>query len=72
MKITIEIPEKVLQQIVDTIKEYSDIVLTVEELKANPKLEAFFQSDLDTMYFEEFLNGLDAINFVEDLGLEKA
>jgi len=70
MKITIEIPEKVLQMIVDILKE-DDIVITVDELKANPKLEGIIQSDLETMYFEPFADGIDAINWADELGLEE-
>ena len=69
MKITIEIPQKVLQAIVDTIEEFSDVKITVDELLANPKLEAFIQNDLDTMYFEEFGDGLADVDFVTELGL---
>ena len=69
MKITIEIPQSVLQTIVDCILEYSDIMISVEELKANPRLPAFIQNDLDTMYFEEFGDGLADVDFVAELGL---
>ena len=69
MKITIEIPDRILQAIVDCIEEYSDVVVTIDELKANPKLEAFIQHDLDTMYFEEFAEGLSDVDFVRELGL---
>lgn len=69
MKITIKIPDSALQTIVDCIEEYSNVKLTVEELKANPKLPAFIQSDLDTMYFEDFGDGLADVDLVEDLGL---
>lgn len=69
MKITIEIPQSALQTIVDCILEYSDVVLTVDELKANPKLEAFIQNDLNTMYFEEFAEGLSDVDFVRELDL---
>lgn len=72
MKITIEIPQSALQTIVDCIEECSDVVLTVDELKANPKLEAFFQRDIDAMYFQDFEHGLSDIDFAEDLELEKA
>ncbi len=70
MKITIEIPDSALQTIVDCIKEYGDITMTVDELKANPKLPAFIQSDLDTMYFEVIGDGLPDVDLVEALGLE--
>lgn len=69
MKITIEIPQSILQAIVDCIEEYSDVKITVDELKANPKLEAFIQNDLNTMYFEEFADGLYNVDFAEALGL---
>ncbi len=70
MKITIEIPDSALQSIVDCLKEYSDIRMTVDELKANPKLPAFIQSDLDTMYFEVIEDGLPDVDLVEALGLK--
>lgn len=69
MKITIKISNRVLQAIVDCIEEYSDIKITIDELKANPKLESFIQNDLDTMYFEEFAEGLSDVDFVEELDL---
>ncbi len=69
MKIEIEIPQSALQTIVDCILENSDIVVSVDELKANPKLPAFIQNDLDTMYFEDFGDGLDDVDFGEELGL---
>ena len=72
MKITIEIPDSALQVIADIAEEYCDITVTVAELKANPKLPAFIQSDLNTMYFEDFGNGLDDVDLAEELGLEKA
>ena len=69
MKITIEISDSILQTIVDCIEEYSDIKITIDELKANPKFEAFIQNDLDTMYFEGFMEGLPDVDFVEELDL---
>ena len=69
MKITIEIPDNALQTIVDCLKEYSDITMTVDELKANPKLPVFIQSDLDTMYFEVIGDGLPDVDLAEALGL---
>ena len=69
MKITIEIPDSALRTIVECVEEYSDVKLTVNELKSNPKLAAFIQSDLDTMYFEDFGGGLDDVDLVEELGL---
>jgi len=69
MKITIEIPDSALRTIVECVEEYSDVKLTVKELKSNPKLAAFIQSDLDTMYFEDFGGGLDDVDLVEELGL---
>lgn len=71
MKITIEIPDSALRTIVDCVEEFSDITLTVDELKANSKLEAFFQRDINAMYFEDFEHGLSDIDFAEDLGLKK-
>ncbi len=71
MKITIEIPRQALQAIVDTVSEYSDTTITVDELRDNPKLVAFFQRDIDAMYFQDFKHGLGDVDFVEDLGLEK-
>jgi len=72
MKITIEVPDSALQNIVVCLKEYSDITMTVDELKANPKLVSFLQTDIGAMYFQDFQHGLDDIDFVEELGLEKA
>ena len=69
MKIMIEIPQSVLQTIVDCVEEFSGIKLTVDELLANPKFEAFIQNDLNTMYFEEFAEGLSDVDFIEELGL---
>lgn len=71
MKITIKIPDSALKTIVDHIEEYSDgaIKTTVAKLKANPKLVTFIQSDLDTMYFEDFGDGLDDVDVAEALGL---
>ncbi len=71
MKITIEIPRQALQDIVDSVTEFSDIIITVEELRDNPKLVAFFERDIDAMYFEDFKHGLCDIDFVVDLDLEK-
>ena len=71
MKITIDIPRQALQAIVDSVEEFSDITLTVDELRDNPKLVAFFQRDIDAMYFQDFKHGLGDIDFVEDLDLEK-
>ncbi len=69
MKITIEVPDSALQSIVNCLKEYSDITMTVDELKANPKLVSFLQTDISAMYFQDFQHGLDDIDFVEELGL---
>lgn len=71
MKITIKISDRILQTIVDCIKE-SNVTITVAELKANPKLAALIQHDLDTMYFEDFADGLYDVDFVEALGLESS
>lgn len=71
MKITIEIPNRILQAIVDCIEEYSDITITVDELKIHPKLVSFLQTDIGAMYFQDFEHGLEDVDFVEYLGLKK-
>ncbi len=70
MKITIDIPDSALTMIVEHLKDYGDVKITVDEIKANPKLPAFIQSDLEIMYFDEFGDGLHNVDLVEALGLE--
>ena len=70
MKITIEIPDTALKLIVEHLKDYGDVKITVDELLANSKLEAFIQSDLEIVYFDEFDSGLHNVDLVEALGLE--
>ncbi len=69
MKITIEIPDYALQTIVDCVEGFSGVKITVDELRTNPKLEAFFQRDIGAMYFQDFEHGLADVDFVSELGL---
>ncbi len=71
MKVTIEVPDSALTLIVESLKDYHDVTVTVDELKANPKLPEFIRSDMELMYFDEFENGLHDVDLPEALGLEK-
>lgn len=70
MKITIEVPDEALQSIVEHLKEYWDVTVTVDELKDNEDLERFIKGDIAIMYFEQFEEGLADVELAEELGLE--
>lgn len=68
MKITIEVPDETLQEIVDQLAE-EGTPITIDELKANKSLEKFFQADISGTYFEYFEDGLGDVDLAEELGL---
>lgn len=72
MALTIEvtIPNSTLQQMVQCMKEYSGVTVTVAELQKHPKIVKWFKEDLLTQYFDRFEEGLEDCCLAEDLGYE--
>ena len=71
MKIVLDIPDEALFSIIRCLKKYEDIEMTLEELKALPKMQQFFKMDISEMYFQDFEEGLFDVDFIEYLGLKK-
>ena len=70
MKMEIEVPDRVFQKMVDWLKEYEHTTVTIDELKANPKVAEFIRNDLEIMYWDDFEDGLENLSLCEELGIE--
>lgn len=68
MKIELKIYDYIFKSLVDECKRRG-ITVTVKELKANPKIQKWFQSDIETIYFQFFEDGLGDSFDPDDLGL---
>ena len=68
MKIEIEIPDEILELMIECMQEYEEVTVTLDELKANPLLTQWFQEDVVTQYFEPFEDGLADCCPAEGLG----
>ena len=72
MKIEVEITDDFLQKICTWMEDYEDITVTVEELKANPKLADFLKYDIELLYHENGSDGFENMSLADDLGYEPA
>lgn len=70
MKIEIEISDDYIQDICDWLERYDDVKVTVEDLKANPKLVEFLQVDCETLYHEHGNDGYENMDMAEELGYD--
>jgi len=70
MKMEIEVPDRVFQKMVDWLKEYEHTTVTIDELKANPKVAEFIRNDLEIMYWDDFEDGLENLSLCEELGIK--
>lgn len=70
MKVTVTVPNSVLQLIIDQLLADNDIVVTLDELKANPILVAFIENDMDVVYFDAFADRLHTVDFADELDLK--
>ncbi len=69
--ITVEIPDRVFEIIEGWLDQHENTQVTVDELKANPKVAEFIKKDLENMYWDEFKDCLENItDLCGELGIE--
>lgn len=67
-KITIVIPNTVYELISNNLSENSGVNVGIEDLKKNRAVLRFIENDIDSMYWDQFGEGLDNLDMAEELG----
>lgn len=69
MEITVKLPESLFKTISNALVQYADIVVTVDELKANETFMAWLAKDIPNFYemfgddFSNFCESIDEMGF---------